>query len=188
MDWFISLVKMAGASFPGAASFVQLLSDLESNDTRERLGKFEDPISNLHPDIHELSKLIYLAIKESDKSDIELPDELYERYSRALSNLESEGLIKGIHTLTKRYYGGFIITDPSFIIYMCVQYEDNKKMEKLYKQIDGCSVGSSLDGKEIEKETGLPLPVINAAFQIFEAKGYGICSKESGSVFYICNA
>jgi hypothetical protein len=95
LDWFTSIVKMAAASFPGAASFAQLLSDLESEEIRERLVKLEDPISNLHPDVKELSRLLYKAIKETDESHLEFKDEFYQRYSRALASLESEGLIRG---------------------------------------------------------------------------------------------
>ena len=122
MDWFTSLIKMAGASFPGTASFVQLLSDIESQEIRERLIKLEDPISSLHSDIPELSKLLYKAIIDTDESHLDLTEELYARYSRALASLESEGIIKGGHTLQKRYAAGIWITDPSYIIYMCVQF------------------------------------------------------------------
>ena len=187
MDWFSSFIKVAGASFPVTSSFVQLLSELESREIQERIRNLEDPISKLHPNIHELSELLYETIWATDESHFDLPNYTYEKFSRALSCLESEGLVKGHHAIGNRYAAGIAITDPSYIIYMCALFEDAEKMEKLYQEIDGCSIGSSLDGKEIKQDLGLPLPVISAGFQIFEAKGYGICSQETGSVVYIGN-
>lgn len=88
----------------------------------------------------------------------------------------------------KRYAAGIVISDPSYIIYMCALFEDADKMEELYHQIDSCAIGNSLNGKEIKRNLVLPLPVVSAGFQLFEAKGYGICSQEIGSVVYIGNA
>lgn len=188
MDWFTSLVKMAGASFPVASSFVQLLSDIESDGLQERIRQLEDPISGLHPDIQELSRLLYDAMKTTDSSHFDLSDEMYKKFSRGLACLESTALVEGSHALSKRYYGGISITDPIYIIYMCSLYENPEKMEALYQQIDECPVGTSVDGKEIKKTLGLPLPVIKAAFHIFEAKGYGMCSRTLGSAIYIGKA
>jgi len=188
MDWFTSFVKVAGASFPVTSSLVQFLSEIEACEIQGRIRRLEDPISGLHPDINRLSEILYNSIKVTDDLHFELEDDIYEKYSRVLACLQSEGLIKGHHSLGGRFTGGLSIADPSYIIYMCVLFEDAKKMEVLYQQVDGCSVGTSLNGKDIKKSIGLPLPVIRAAFQIFEAKGYGICSREMGSVFYIGNA
>lgn len=67
MHWFTSFVKVAGASFPVTSSFVQLLSELDSREIKERISKLEDPISNLHPEIHELSRLLYGTIRNTDE-------------------------------------------------------------------------------------------------------------------------
>jgi len=188
MDWFFSFVKVAGASFPVTSSFVQFLSEIESREMLERIHRLEDPISGLHPDINTLSELLYDAIRTTDDSHFEFKDEVYDKFSRALACLQSEGLIKGHHSLGGKYTAGLSIADPSYIIYMCALFEDAEKMERLYQYVDDCSIGISLNGKDIKETIGLPLPVIRAAFQIFEAKGYGICSREVGSVVYIGNA
>jgi len=39
----------------------------------------------------------------------------------------------------------------------------------------------------LAKEIKLPLPVVAACFQIYESKGYGVCSAEIGAVIYCGN-
>lgn len=73
-------------------------------------------------------------------------------------------------------------------MYMCALAEDKQKMEALMKTVDDCPKGKWLDGKQIQKSLGLPLPVIQAVFDIYESKGYGQCSKEKGSSKYLAKA
>lgn len=188
MNWFISIFKIAGASFPGAASFAQLLSEIDSEAILNRVKKLEDPISFLHDDVPTLSKLIYQELKAKESINLSIDANIYSKYSRPLAALEAQGYIKGIHTNASRYYGGIYLCDPSFIMYLCALSENKKKMEELIKKVDSCEIGAMLDGKEIKKDIDLPLPVIRAVFDIYESKGYGICSKSVGLDKYMGKA
>ena len=93
MDWFCSLIRIAGVSFPVASSLVQLNSEIESGHIRSRLEKLEDPISSLHPDIQIVSKKIYEAIRIKKTSILDFEEEFYTKHSRPLATLEANGLI-----------------------------------------------------------------------------------------------
>ncbi len=80
------------------------------------------------------------------------------------------------------------MTDPSYIMYLCVLEEDDEKMESLKKVMDDCKIGEWLDGNDIKASIDLPLPVIKAVFDIYESKGYGLCSKETRSTKYMGKA
>ena len=188
MDWLMSIVRIAGASFPGASSLVQLQAEIDSKALLERVSRFEDPISFLHELVPEVSKLIYDGIKATNSNKLEFDDSFYEKYSRPLATLESQGFIKGSHAVVKSFAAGLRVTDPSFVMYMCALAENKQKMESLMKIVDDCPKGKWLNGKQIQESLGLPLPVIQAVFDIYEAKGYGLCSKEVGSSKYIAKA
>lgn len=188
MDWLFSIVRIAGASFPVASSLVQLQSEIDSKALLKRVEKLEDPVSFLHSDIPSLSKLIYHNLKSKQSLNLSFDDDFYSKYSRPLSALEAHGCIKGQHALTERYHAGIYLCDPSFIMYLCALAEDKNKMEKLIKLVDACEVGSWLDGKQIKMDIDLPLPVIRAVFDIYESKGYGLCSKTVGVDQYLGKA
>lgn len=185
MDWFFKIIRVAGASFPVASSFVQLQSELDSISLQKRLIKLEDPISYLHDDIPELSKQLYNELKSQESIQLDFNDEFYTKYSRSLAVLESQAYIDGGHALGKRFAAGIRLIDPSYIMYLCVLGEDSKKMEILIHTLDSCKIQEWLDGNKIKKTTSLPLPVIDAAFRIFESKGYGICSNTIGEIKYM---
>lgn len=188
MEWFFKTVRIAGASFPGASSLVQLQAELDYIKMEERITKLTDPISYLHDDIQEISKIIYLKLKELDSQTLDFDEQFYEKYSRALASLESQNYIKGQHIIGKQFKFGISLIDPSFIMYMCVLAEDNNKMESLTKAVDSCEVGKSLKGELLKSELGLPIEVIRAIFEIYSSKGYGLVSKEVGSAVYIGKA
>ncbi|MDI6786029.1 MAG: hypothetical protein QMD92_04895 [bacterium] len=58
-------------------------------------------------------------------------------------------------------------------------------MEELVKIVDSCESGKWLDGEKIKADVKLPLPVIKAVFDIYESKGYGLCSKAIGVAKYV---
>lgn len=188
MDWFVSIVRIAGASFPVASSLVQLQAEIDSKELLQRVSKLEDPISYLHELVPELSKGIYEAIKSTNSNKVEFDDIFYEKYSRPLAALESQGFIKGGHTLGKSFAAGLRLTDPSFIMYLCALAENKQKMESLINEVDDCPKGKWLNGKAIQESLGLPLPVIQAVFDIYEAKGYGLCSRTIGESQYMGKA
>lgn len=188
MDWFMSIVRIAGASFPGASSLVQLQAEMDSKALLERVSNLEDPISFLHELVPELSKLLYDKIRTTNSNKLAFDENFYEKYSRPLAALESQGFIKGSHAVGKSFATGLRVNDPSFIMYMCALAEDKQKMESLMKIVDECPKDNWLNGKQLQESLRLPLPVIQAVFVIYEAKGYGLCSKEIGSSQYMCKA
>jgi hypothetical protein len=183
MDWFFSILRIAGASFPVASSLVQLQAEFDSKTIRERISKLEDPISNLHPDIPELSRELYRKMKYNNSVSLKFNDSFYKRYSKALASLESIGSLKGLHAIGMKYQEGIYLSDPSFIMYLCTLEEDSSKMEDLIRIVNEYEIGEWLDGNRIEID--LPQPVIKAVFDIFEAKGFGNCSKEVGTCMYM---
>jgi len=186
MDWLFSIVRVAGASFPVASSLVQLQAEIDSKTLLQRVTKLEDPISHLHDDVPELSRQIYQELKRKNSTKLYFDDEFNKKFSRALAVLESQGYIKGGHALIKNYVAGIRLVDPSYIMYLCALEEEDEKMESLLRLVDACKVGQWLDGNTIEID--LPLPVIKAVFDIYESKGFGICSKERGSCKYMGKA
>lgn len=188
MNWFVSIVRVAGASFPVASSLVQLQSEIDSQALLDRVGKLEDPVSYLHDDLPELSRHIYQKLKTNNSSKLDFDDAFYKKYSRALAVLESQGYVKGGHALGKNYAAGIRLIDPSYIMYLCVLEEDSEKMESLIKIVEKCKVGEWLNGDDIQSSLSLPTPTIKAVFDIYESKGYGLCSKEIGSCKYVGKA
>ncbi|WP_146161632.1 hypothetical protein [Pseudothauera lacus] len=188
MDWLLSIVRVAGASFPVASSLVQLNSEIESKALLQRVAKLEDPISHLHEQVPELSKHIYQKIKETNSNSIEFADNFYKEYSRPLAALESQKFIKGCHAIGKQFAAGLRVVDPSYIMYMCALTEEAQKMEALINKVDSCWVGKWINGVEIHESLNIPLPVAQAVFEIYEDKGYGLCSKTIGEYKYMGKA
>jgi len=188
VDWLLSIVRVAGASFPVASSLVQLNSEIESKSLLQRVAKLEDPISHLHEQVPELSKRIYQEVKKTNSTSIEFADSFYKEFSRPLAALESQKFIKGAHAIGKQFAVGLRVVDPSYIMYMCALAEESQKMEALINKVDSCEVGKWINGVEIHDSLGIPLPVVQAVFEIYEDKGYGLCSKTIGESKYMGKA
>lgn len=113
MDWFFSIIRIAGVTFPGAAALgtalVQLQAEIDSASLKKRVSKLEDPISWLHADVPELSRHLYRKLKAENSLKMYFNDEFYVRYSRALAALETCGYLKGSHALGKRFAAGLWI-------------------------------------------------------------------------------
>ena len=112
MTWMASLARVLGASVPFGSSLVQISAELESRDIQARLRRLEDPISNPHQDVRELTGIIYSSIENTDESRVQLSPEEYERYRRPLAILEQNGHIRGTHSLNQRFIAGFWLTEP----------------------------------------------------------------------------
>jgi len=54
MNWFFSMVRVAGVAFPVSSMLVQLQAEIDSNEFNTRLNRMEDPISHLHENVHEI--------------------------------------------------------------------------------------------------------------------------------------
>ncbi|OEU78735.1 MAG: hypothetical protein BA873_14170 [Desulfobulbaceae bacterium C00003063] len=188
MDWLYSIVRIAGASFPVASSLVQLQSEIDSKALNERVTNLEDPVSNIHMDVPELARIIYRELKNKDGINLSFEEEFFKKYVRPLAMMESHGYIEGKGTINSIYNSRIILTDPSFVMYLCALEEDISTMESLIDTVDKCPVGSHLKSNELKEKYKLPTPVISAVFEIFESKGYGICSKGLGGSAYIGRA
>ena len=188
IEWFMKLILIAGVNFPVAASMVQLQAEIDSDKIQERLNKLEDPISFLHEDVQSASKEIYKNLCENDSVKLDFPDEFYKKYSRPIAALSKNSYISVTNVIGSRIPRRITLTDPTFIMYMCVLAEDKNRMQKIFDIVDNCEVGKWLDGDIIKDEVGLPKYVIRAVFEIFEAKGYGILSKTTGSCQYMVKA
>jgi hypothetical protein len=188
MNWFFSMVRVAGAAFPVSSMLVQLQAEIDSNELNNRLNRLEDPISHLHENVHDISEVMYKKIKQLDNLKINLDDEEYEKYSRVLAVLESKSFIKGSHTIGKRFAKGLRIIDPTYVLYMCALFENSNEMEKLRNRVETCRIGQQLNGKTLQNEINLPLSIIGSVFKIYETKGYGVCSNEIGATIYIGKA
>ena len=115
MDWFFSIVRVAGVAFPVASSLVQLQAEIDSNALKERVAKLEDPVSYLHEDVPELSRKLYRELKLKNSEKFDFDEEFYKRYSRALAALESQCYIKGSHAIGKKFAAGLRIILPPFL-------------------------------------------------------------------------
>lgn len=180
MEWFFAIVRIAGAFFPGTSSLVQLQAELDTKSFGERLKKLEDPISTLHEHVPDVSREIYTKVQGAETNSVSLDDSSCTQFSRPLAVLESAGFIRGSHAVGKRFAAGLRIEDPTYILYMCSLFEDESKMKKLFETVDSCHQGKTLRAQDVMRETSLSNPVVVAMFKVFEAKGYGICSKELG--------
>lgn len=184
MNWFFSIIRIAGVAFPVASSLVQLQTEIDSAALSNRIKRLEDPISTLHDDVQPVGRLLYSAITKQNSSSLEFEGEFYTRFTRVLAILESQHYIKGYHVVGKRYAHGLEIYDPTFIMYLCELEEDSNKMTLLFTTVDECKIGTSLNGNQVAVDLGLPEPVVKAVFTIYASKGLGLLSKEIGSNLY----
>lgn len=187
MDWFLKIVRIAGVSFPGAASLVQMHAEIDSIAMQNRLEKFEDPISYLHEDIPELAKIIYQSMQANDSNSLGFPDEFYTKYSRPLATLDSAGLISKHCLIGSRIPKKINLSDPSFVMYMCNLAEDPNKMIEIVDILERCEIGVWLNDEQLKNSLNLPKYVIRAVFEIYESKGYGILSRTHSSYEYVSN-
>jgi len=184
MNWFYSIVRIAGASFPVASSLVQLQSEIDSKALNKRVAKLEDPVSNIHMDIPKLARIIYKELKNKDGIKISFDESFFKKYGRPLAMLEAHGYIEGEGTINSIYNTHILLNDPTFIMYLCALEEEVSTMETLVDTVDNCPIGNHLKSNELKKKYKLPTPVITAVFEIFESKGYGICAKGLGGATY----
>jgi hypothetical protein len=61
-------------------------------------------------------------------------------------------------------------------------------MDLLLEKVENYQVGQWLNGYEIQKEILLPIVFIRAVFDVYQANGFGICSKEPRACSYFASA
>ena len=187
-NWVSTFVRVAGTFNPLTAALVQLQSELDSAALDERVKRLENPLRALHPDLPEVGRVIYEALKAANDSSFKIADETYLKYRRCFALLEQQDYLESAHRLGSPVPLHTRIADPHFLLYLCALLEERAKMDALLARTDAASPGSSLDGKAIAQELNLPLPVVRAVFETFEERGLGFCSKEIGRVSYHANA
>ncbi len=177
------IVRMAWSTNPLTASLVRFQGEPTSRSAQAKLLESDDPLSALHPGVRELSRLVYDSVKAAGKAHVFFDDAFYARHERALSLLVARGYITTTATGTQRFYGG-LRCSAHYLTYMCALYEDPEKMDRLADVMDACEKGRTLDSSVVARQVELPLPVVNAAFEGYEANGWGVCSKTIGEVRY----
>jgi len=180
-------MRIAGVNFPVAASFIQVSNELDAIKIQKRLDALEDPISNLHKDVPELSQVIYHALLDNDSPMLSFRPDVYSKYSRPFAILDSQGLIKKFNQ-GGSYPVQIEVSDPSFILYLFARFEKPEKMDSIVKKVDNCEDGQWLNGYDIQKEIKLPIVFIQAVFDIYQENGFGFCSKTLGECAYFANA
>ena len=152
MNWFFSIVRIAGAACPASSMLVQLQAEIDAGKIDDRLQKLETPIGALHEDINKISRLIYDEIKRSDDSLIELSKDDYREYSRVLAVLETSSFIKGNHALSYgRFAKGLRVTDPTYVLYMSALFENQKTMDSIERGDNQSGLYVPKGGIHIEK-------------------------------------
>ena len=127
MEWFLKLIRVAGASFPVASSFVQLQAELDSEIILARIEKLDDPISHLHDDVADVSKEIYTELSSKDSINLDFNEAFYKKYSRVIAVFDSKGLISKKGAIGTTVPVGIWVKDPSYMLYMCALFEDHNK-------------------------------------------------------------
>ena len=163
---------------------VQLSAELEGRAVQERLRKLEDPISALHPDVPDVSKLIYECVSQNDSPKIFLSESQLDQFARPLVILDAKGMITGSHAIGKKFAAGFWLSNPWYVLYMAALFEDADRMERFAERLNSTPAGTWMKGAELSQEYALPIPVVKAVFQLGEQQGLGILSKEIGTVNY----
>lgn len=187
VNWFMTVIRVAGVNFPIASSLIQLESELADDAVQKRIQKLEDPISNLHSDIPELCKLLYHELETAQGNQFSSSNEFCSKFLRPLKLLETQGAISCVHCIGRRYPYSIQFADPSFIMYLCSKFGDNDKMKIVVQKLEACKNGQWINGKQLSKEIGLSLVVVVSVLKIYEAKGYGKMSRELGNPAYCGN-
>jgi hypothetical protein len=142
-------------------------------------------VSTLHPDIRELSALLYEGLRRAGLGAVALTEDQTTRYAKALAILESQGYLAGTHTFSRRFAAGIDFRNPHFVTYLAALFEDTDKMDALMERLEACPSGAWLKGAEIAEQLALPLRTVWAVFDLAAARGLGLLSNEVGTANYM---
>jgi hypothetical protein len=182
----LSGISQVGGSVlsPVGAMILQSWTETDSRLLEERLGRLEDPITALHPDVREVARLVYDRIRETQRARVEFDQAFYERFARPLALLKSHGFIMSVDGLSRPYLKGFT-AQPIFLTYMCWLYEDSARMALLTERMEAAPRRHWVDGEKLAAECTLPLPVVQSVFRIHAAGGLGILSETTGNYYVL---
>ncbi|PAJ71673.1 hypothetical protein CJF42_25445 [Pseudoalteromonas sp. NBT06-2] len=144
------------------------------------------PIISLHPDILDLTNVLYIFMKENSTDVISLRDDVYDKYSKALAKLESSDYITFELASGCPRPLSIVLSNPEFVIYAAVVNGEDNKLGKLFQEMENAKFGECLDGVELSEKFELPIHVIGSFFKKYEDQGYGECSKMTGVYNYRC--
>lgn len=187
-NWVSTFIRVVGTFNPLTAALVQLQSELDSTALDERVKRLENPLRSLHPDLPDVVRVVYDALKASNDYSFKISDDSYKKYRRCFALLEQHNYLESAHRLGSLVPLNTRISNPHFLLYLCAMVEDRAKMDALLARTESAPQGSSLDGKAIAQDLSLPLPVVRAVFEIFAERGLGFCSREIGRVSYHASA
>ncbi len=176
MEWFIRLSRVVGASIPGAASLVQLQSEINSKDFEERLRSQEDPIGSLDSNVKKVSKILYEALRDQDKTSLDFDEDFYKEYNHTLIVLSNNGYISRTDTLNSKYPLEINLLNHTYILYMAAFFADAKKMDSIIETVDTCPAGKILNAETLSIETDISKYVIRAVFLLYAEKKLGFCT------------
>ncbi len=186
MNIIFSIIKVIASSFPVGSSVVQIVSEYEATKINAKINKLLDPISLLHVDIKSLSEQIYKELKSTDSKCLFLDnDDFFIANPKPLAILEANGFIKLRKNINKSNPVGLYLGNKDFIAYLSGLYEDPTKITKLVHKIENCPKGEALWGKKLKLELDLPLVLIDAFFEAYVAKGYGLTSLNTNESRYL---
>ena len=100
-----------------------------------------------------------------------------------LRRYEAAGALTGSHALgVDGEFRGGLRLKSAFVVHLAHSNEDPGKIANLTRTIDQATV--PLNGFALHRSVQLPLTVVDAFFNEYEAQGHGLKSKEIGSSLY----
>ncbi|HEV2047116.1 MAG TPA: hypothetical protein VGQ95_11020 [Chthoniobacterales bacterium] len=145
------------------------------------------PLRHSSSQREELEETLYSLVKKQSQdhptTHIEFAPAL-KPFIKELRRYEAAGAITGSHALgVDGEFAAGLRIKSAFLVELARLNEDPKEIAKLEEIIE-CAKGP-LNGLELRKSVCLPLTVIDAFFNEYEAQGQGLKSKEIGSSLYI---
>lgn len=185
---FLSIVKIALSPFPPGAVFNQVLAEVESAELKRRIEILENPLSHFGDDAKPLCHLLYDGLKTQFgqlSSKVSWSEEL-EPYLKTLRRFEAQGMVGGAPVLGRQneFLMGIGIA-PEFVVYLALISVDAELSKELSAFLDELDPGKGVNGREIQMNIALPLPVIDALLSVYERQGQGIKSREIGASYYV---
>lgn len=160
----------------------------EGGQSRSRGKEAPDrPIRQSSSERKELEKLLYSLIKAQPQdhptTHIDFAPSL-KPFIKELRRHEAAGAITGSHTIgADGEFSAGLRLKSSFLVELARLNEDPNTLAKLEELIE--SAKEPLNGIELRKSVRLPLTIIDAFFNEYEAQGQGLKSREIGSSLYI---
>jgi hypothetical protein len=185
---FLSVVKIALSPFPPGAMLNQFLAEVESAGLNRRIEILEDPLAHFGDDAKPLCHFLYKSLKAQSaqlSNKVSWSEEL-EPYLKTLRRFEAQGMLGGAPVLGQ--WNEFLMgigLAPEFVVYLALISDDNELCKELSAYLDSLDPGKGVNGRDIQQNIALPLPVIDAFLSMYEKQGQGLKSREIGASYYV---